>query len=211
MAITDWNIAKSNHTCKLCDSKFKEGDQYFSVLFETESEANSGFDRHDYCPGCFEQHSPEHAFSFWKSCVPEGEDEANRKPVLDLESVMAFFRRLSGEKDQQKLSFRFVLALMLTRKKVLKLDGSGKSSETGEEVLIFKEPKGGDVHEVVQPPMNDDEIGSVSEELGKLLGIAPPPQTAENAQESTEAAQQSEGPVQEAQEVPGGIEINQAG
>ena len=175
MTKSDWNISKSNYTCGLCDLKLREGEIYFSTLDRIED----GFHRLDFCPSCFKEHRPGHVFSFWKTTVPlEYESEKDKRPVIDIEFVLDFFRRLEGDQDLQKISFRFVLALMLTRKKVLDLKGSEREKD-GSEVLIFSEKTGKhkEEHRVIQPDLNEAEIGAVSEELGQLLGIAPPPTT----------------------------------
>lgn len=177
MIATEWRIAKSDHTCTHCEAKFAEGQSYYSVLLEQ----SDAFERKDYCETCFHGHRPADLFSFWKTSVPIEDEDGDKKPVLDVESVMDFFRRLSSDQQEQRVAFRFVLALMLTRKKVLKLEGSDKR-EDGSEVLVFKE-RGGELHEVLQPDLDESEIGSVSEELGRLLGIAPPPAKASDEEE----------------------------
>ena len=178
MAETEWKIAKPSDTCALCSSNFKPSQAYFSVLFDKGQE----FERRDYCGGCFEEHRPEDAYSFWQTRVPDEEEDEKKRPVLDAESVLEFFRRLGQERDEQKRAFRFVLALMLTRKKVLKLDGSGRG-ENGEDLLIFVERRGGERHEVPALEMDEVALKAAGEELGRLLGLAP----AEAAPETEDA------------------------
>jgi len=166
----EWNIAKSNQTCQLCEAKFGVGASYFSAIFVRAE----GFERRDFCLSCFQDRRPENVYSYWKTAVPDAEEE-DARPKVDLDSVLDFFRRLDGDADAKRIAFRYVLALMLTRKKVFKLDGSEKR-EDGSEVLVFAARKGGEKHAVVQPDIDENEIGAVSEELGQLLGIAPPPE-----------------------------------
>lgn len=166
----EWNIAKSNQTCQLCEAKFGVGASYFSAIFVRAE----GFERRDFCLSCFQDRRPENVYSYWKTAVPDAEEE-DARPKVDLDSVLDFFRRLDGDADAKRIAFRYVLALMLTRKKVFKLDGSERR-EDGSEVLVFAARKGGEKHAVVQPDIDENEIGAVSEELGQLLGIAPPPE-----------------------------------
>lgn len=188
----EWNIAKSNQTCQLCEAKFGVGASYFSAIF-TSAE---GFERRDFCLSCFQDRRPENVYSHWKTAVPNAEEE-DARPKVDLDSVLDFFRRLDGDADAKRVAFRYVLALMLTRKKVFKLDGSEKR-EDGSEVLVFAARKGGEKHAVVQPDIDENEIGAVSEELGQLLGIAPPPE--KKAPEDGDAAEDEAGEGGEAGE-----------
>ncbi|MCW8131634.1 MAG: hypothetical protein KIS92_14910 [Planctomycetota bacterium] len=173
MVTTDWRIAKSNLQCKACETRFKVGDTYYSLLRDQGNE----FERNDFCPACFQEHAAAGVYSFWKTTVPEEEEEAKPKAVLDVASVLEFFRRLAAESDPQRVAFRYVLALMLTRKKVLRLKGGDRNAQ-GADVLLFSEGRGGETHEVVQPDLNESEVAVVSAELGRLLGVAPPAQAA---------------------------------
>jgi hypothetical protein len=173
---TEWKIAKSNQTCVLCGARFGATQDYFSALFEQ----GSSFERRDYCATCFKEHRPANVYSFWKTAVPEEEEGKPRRPVLDAESVLEFFRRLGEERDPRRISFRFVLALMLARKKVLKLERNARAAE-GAEVLVFVERRSGERHEVPSLQMDETALAAASEELGRLLGLAPPPATAGNS------------------------------
>lgn len=179
---SEWNIAKSNRTCHLCQVRFRPSESYFSLLVPGES---TKLQRLDYCPACFETHHPAHAYSFWRTAVPVEGEEAPPKPVLDVESVLDFFRRLAGDTDGQKVAFRYVLALMLTRKRVFKLDGGTRAAD-GADVLVFAERKGGERHEVRQPDLDEREVAAVSEELGRLLGLNPPKPPAANPEQPAE-------------------------
>ncbi|MCZ7646335.1 MAG: hypothetical protein M5U26_13800 [Planctomycetota bacterium] len=185
---SEWKIAKSSSGCRQCQHEFKPGEIYFSALAKADDQS---LRRDDYCPACFQAQRPAEVFSFWKTSIPLEDEAAERRPVLDIESVLDFFRRLAGDSDVQKVAFRYVLALMLTRKRVLKLGGSGRDEE-GRDVLVFVERKGGEKHDVRQPDLAEGELSAVSEELGRLLGLAPPkpaaPSGDEEAAEAVEAA-----------------------
>jgi hypothetical protein len=86
---------------------------------------------------------------------------------------MDFFKRLEGESAPQRVAFRYILALMLSRKKLLPSDGKSKDAQ-GTELQLFREKRGGQVHRVYAPELNPEEIGTVTEELGVLLGLSKP-------------------------------------
>jgi hypothetical protein len=188
---TQWKIAKSHQTCVLCGAKFDTTQGYFSALFEQ----GSSFERRDYCAACFKEHRPPDVYSFWKTAVPEEDEGKPRRPVLDAESVLEFFRRLGEERDPRRVSFRFVLALMLARKKVLKLERNARAAD-GAEVLVFVERRSGERHEVPSLQMDEAALTAASGELGRLLGLAPPPARAapkgDEAQPEAQPAPESE-------------------
>ena len=65
--------------------------------------------------------------------------------------------RLAGETSQQKLAFRYILALMLARKKLLVLENKEKDS-AGNDVLIYRDKREAATHPVVEPPLSEAEI-----------------------------------------------------
>lgn len=174
MAEIEWNIAKASLRCCLCNSGFAAEAPYFSALLQEPS----GLTRKDYCGNCFQTQRPADVFYFWKTQVPVEDPEARKawkqRPVVDIDYVFDFFKRLEGEAGPQKIAFRYILALMLTRKKILVSD-SRTALPDGASAQIFVEKRGGQKHTVVEPTLSEDEISSVSEELGVLLGLKPPP------------------------------------
>jgi len=200
----EWKIAKPAIQCSACAAGLNiVGKVYFSALLITAA----GLSRRDFCEECFQKSRPEGVYYFWKSTHRDEEEKNKRRqPVVDVDFVLDFFKRLgtdSGEAGEaqpqipQRLPFRYILALMLTRKKVLAQDERRKNA-AGQDVQIFKERRGGAVHEVVEPDLSADEISAVSAELGTLLGlkapepqaaVPPAPQADPNASAGTQAAQ----------------------
>jgi hypothetical protein len=83
--------------------------------------------------------------------------------------VLDFFHRLEGEEERQKLCFRYVLGLMLMRKKLLKFSGVHRG-EGGEEVLLT-DPGSGVEYRVCDPKLSPAEVTGLTEEVGKLLNV----------------------------------------
>lgn len=186
MAEIEWNIAKAGPQCCLCNTGFAVEAPYFSALLQ---EAG-GLTRKDYCGNCFQNQRPADVYYFWKTQVPAEDPEARKawkqKPVVDIDYVFDFFKRLDGETSQQKIAFRYILALMLTRKKILVAD-SRTTLPDGSSAQVFAEKRGGQKHTVIEPALNEEEISSVSAELGVLLGLTPPPQAAPSAPPAPDA------------------------
>jgi hypothetical protein len=71
---------------------------------------------------------PDHLFCYWKATVPE--PTAKKKLFVDDEVLMNLLQRLADADQPQRLAFRFVLALILMRKKLLRYDGVDRRDAT---------------------------------------------------------------------------------
>jgi hypothetical protein len=167
----EWKITKLGEMCGACGTQFGLGQAYYSVLLQQAE----NFTRQDYCAACFPSKRLPDAFYFWKSMRPEqdeGADKKDRRPLVDVQYVFDFFTRLDGDENPQRMAFRYILALMLARKKVLVYDGR-TTDGGGKEILTYRERKGGQAHRVIEPALTAEEIAALSEELGRLLGLSP--------------------------------------
>lgn len=171
MVEQEWAFSKPGQGCCLCNRTFVPEQRYFSALLQTPEKLL----RQDYCDECFQGRRPENVYYFWKrtQADPENDSGKRQRPVVDVEYVLEFFRRLSGENAPQKVAFRYILALMLVRKKLLVLENKQKDA-AGNDVLLYREKREATTHLVVEPPLSESEIESVSAELGVLLGLNAP-------------------------------------
>ena len=70
--MSDWSISRGQQKCQQCAKEFVEKVEYFSALYDKDRQ----FIRHDYCIDCWESQDKESMYSFWKTRVPEKEEEA---------------------------------------------------------------------------------------------------------------------------------------
>ena len=171
------------------------GPHYFSALIQ----APEGLVRTDFCADCFRDRRPADVYYFWKTAVSTGGPVVKKQAPVDIDFVLDFFKRLEGEMAPQRVAFRYILALMLTRKKLLLADGKTRDAQ-GTEMQLYREKRGGQQHRVYAPELNPDEIIAVTEELGALLGLNKPaaaaPATPDaSAPESAAANDSTEAPV----------------
>lgn len=113
---------------------------------------------------------PERLFSHWKSTVPQPHQKRNL--FVDDAALLSLFRRL-GESDQgPRAAFRFVLGLILMRKKLLKYHVTEQKTlpdgQTQEWWTLS--PRGEDTTlEMLNPHMDDAKIEEVREQLSEVL------------------------------------------
>ena len=160
----EWEINKPLGECCGTGKKIEYGEEYFAALIETDE----GLQRRDYCADYWEENKPT-VFCYWRSKLPEG---GKKKQIfVDDEMLMAFFERLAEEDEQEKINFRFVLTLILMRKRHLKYDSSRLEDE--KEIWRMR-VVGGDNQfvEVVNPYLNEEQIEQLSSQMGEILQVA---------------------------------------
>ncbi|MBE3069858.1 MAG: hypothetical protein IMZ66_06445 [Planctomycetes bacterium] len=165
----EYKIGTSSRSCQACGHEFGVGDEYFSAVVETDEEDRLA--RQDFCPACW-QAGAGAFFSFWKTRIPEPEAPDRRGPALvDLGRLMQLFEHLAESPDEQAQRFRYVLALVLMRKRRLRLADSRRLRGGRGEVLTLREPGTDRQHVVEAPGITDDEIRSVADRLREILDM----------------------------------------
>jgi hypothetical protein len=158
--MTDYEIARPVGRCSVSGREFVEGETFHTVLFETPQ----GYERRDISEQCWQGPPPE-AVCHFKAQLPK--KEKPRKTFVNDELLLDFFRRLADSEDAAKLRFRFVLSLILMRKRLLKYEQTLRQ-EDGEfwEMRLTRDKS---THRVFHPPLGDAEIEELTRELGALL------------------------------------------
>jgi len=107
-------------------------------------------------------------FCYWKTKLPHPDQK--KQIFIDDEMLMAFFERLGRETEQEKINFRFVLALVLMRKRRLKYDSS--KIEADKEIWRLR-IAGGDKEfvDVINPHLDEAQIEQLSSQIGQILQV----------------------------------------
>jgi hypothetical protein len=159
----DWEINKPLGQCYGNGRKIEYGEEYFGALVETEE----GLQRRDFCAEFWESENPQ-VFCYWKTKLPEPGQK--KQLFVDDQMLMTFFERLANETDPEKINFRFVLTLILMRKRLLKYDES--KIEDGKEIWRLRVPgdkSAGNTVEVVNPHLDEEQIEQLSSQIGEIL------------------------------------------
>jgi hypothetical protein len=162
MPMTGYQIQSSNLHCARTGRELQAGERFYSVLYDR----GATLVREDVSKEAW-QGPPTDAFSFWVSKAPP-KDQA-RRLVIDDEVLFDCLRRLAGDNDPQKLSFRYIVALLLMRRKRLKF--ADAETWEGQEVLLLRDSRTRAVHRVVNPQLTEQQLAAVQEEVEKVLGM----------------------------------------
>jgi hypothetical protein len=153
---------------KTAESKGKKGE-------EKSGGEVSPFVRVDFCEKCWAEGKrpaePLTAFSFWKTTVPIPEQK--KKLLVDDSVLVDVFGRMEEKREPQEVRFRFVLALILMRKRLLKYEGTeaGETSEGESKSEVWRMvPRGSEtVVHVINPHLTEEQITEVSQQLSAIL------------------------------------------
>src|SRR5262245_10545763 len=159
--MTDYQIQPNTPRCAVTGRELQPGEKFYSVLLDEGGKLL----RQDFA-GEVWQGPPERAFSFWSGRVPPA--ERSRRPRIDDDLLLECFQRLEGQADPSRVSFRYVVALLLMRRKRLKFEEA--RTENGQEVLHLRCARTGAPCQVVNPRLAEEEMVAVQEEVFKLLG-----------------------------------------
>lgn len=156
----EWEVESATGRCTGTGRAFEEGEEFYTVLIED----GETFRREDYSVEAW-QGPPDGSFCHFKTRVPV--KEKRKQLLVNDELLLGFFTRLADETEPARVQFRFVLALILMRKRLLRYEGS--AMEDGVEVWRMTLPRESSTHRVLDPHLTDDQIESVSQQLSAIL------------------------------------------
>jgi hypothetical protein len=157
----DYTIQPNSRRCCITGRDLKPGERYYSALLE---EAGR-FVRKDFALDAW-QGPPEGAFSYWTGKVHA--DQGPVKPRFDDDLLEECFHRLDGQLEPSKVNFRYVVALLLIRRKRFRFEQT--LIEAGEEKMVLTAARSGEKYMVTNPRLTDEAMMQVQEEVFNVLG-----------------------------------------
>jgi len=129
--------------------------------------------RRDLCALCFDELQRRQRAEgtrpavFWRVRQRVGEHQ----PVLDLVTLRHLFDRLGEEPGERPAALRYFVALLLLRKRVLKMAEPASAAEAAADLLVF-DPKAPTVPPValVAPPLVEQSLAELKDELLRAAG-----------------------------------------
>ncbi|MBQ9800443.1 MAG: hypothetical protein IJO40_10995 [Thermoguttaceae bacterium] len=163
------NAPKLSRVCSATGRSFEPGEKIYSVLFEENGEIR----RRDLCAEAFAATPrPENALAWWSSRLPSGGEKKEKLAPND--ALTDLFESLADRPDEAAL--RYVLALLLTRRRVLRfereeieLDAAPSERPDSAPSLVFFSPRRETSYVVPVVEMNSQEIADVEARLLALV------------------------------------------
>lgn len=158
--MSDFEISRPTGKCCVTNLAFEEEQEFFTVVVETETR----LERRDYSLDAWTG-PPEGALCYYKTRMPKRNQP--KRLLVDDSALVSFFKALADAAHPTKQRFRFVLALILLRKRLLKYERTMRENDA--EIWEMRLVREKSIHRVHNPVLREDEIAAVSAELGSIL------------------------------------------
>jgi len=155
----DYEVQRCTKHCCRTDRELEPGEWFYSVLVADGAEMQ----RHDYSAEAWEGPPPE-AVGWWKSQIPDR--NANRVNWAPNDVMLQFFDELSDQPDKQDM--RYVLSLLLVRRRVMRLEES-ETDEQGREIIVLYCPRRETTYKIPAVTPGQARIEEIQQELARLL------------------------------------------
>jgi hypothetical protein len=184
----DYPIESGRRVCKHCGREFQPREEFISALYEVEPspEHPHGLSRLDFCMDHWPGERIER-LAFWRTRLPEPEQPKKKRIVIDDDRLLEVFFRLADTEDESRLDFRYVIGLMLIRKRRLKMEGTRRRGNRS--YMLVRKSRSREVHELMDRRLSDEAVIAVSQEIGTLLDLIDG--GAEGAQEEPSGGEQA--------------------
>jgi hypothetical protein len=160
----DWSIQHRADRCAVSGEPFRDGDAFYTLLYYEKGE----FRREDLSEAAFKARNENiQPFSFWRSkfeTPPPAAPEA-----LGKQTAEDLLRRYMAEQSPEHSNARYILAIMLERKKLLK-EIEARRGEDGSLTRIYEHAKTGEVFVIPDPQLRLEQIADVQAQVAGLLG-----------------------------------------
>lgn len=165
--LLDFEVQRCTRCCAATERALESGDECYSVL----EIVGANVVRKDYSPEAWKG-APDGTLGWWKSRVPE--PSAKKIKLAPNDVLLELFDQLADKTEQQDL--RYVLALLLVRRRVLRVDVADGGADEDEsdlsqsaETMTLYCPKRDTTCEVAVAMPSSERIDEIQQQLSELL------------------------------------------
>ena len=160
---TDWTIQGRSHACAATGRHFEDGEYFYTLLYYEKAE----FRREDVCEESYKSRNENvKPFSHWRSkyeAAPAVIETVSKQTAEDL------LRKYMEENAADFANARYILALMLERKRILK-EREVKRGDDGALTRIYEHAKTGEIFVIPDPELRLDQVAEVQQQVASQLG-----------------------------------------
>ena len=192
--MNDWNIQSRSRICLQCETPFEDQAIYHSLLHAEGAELV----REDLCHDCWHARKaagqsdptqkPAAYLSHW-----QGRFQAPPPPTPDAigrDTAESLMRRLATEDHPEYRGALYILAVMLERKRILKVRDQFQRDQ--QRLFVYEHAKSGDVFTIAEPALHLEELEKIQRDVAMLMEHGLP-----QATDAAPEANQGEGSEQE--------------
>lgn len=170
----EWNIQSRAHVCQACRKSFVDQEPYHTLLFDHKRD----YERLDICERCWESQYSQGAtdrkgfVSFWQGIytVPP----AAAPDPIQKETAETLLRKLIEQDDPSHAAARYILAVMLERKRLFKV--KAQLAQDQQRIFVYEHAKTSELFQIPDPNLQLDQLQEVQRDIARLLehGLNPP-------------------------------------
>ena len=161
-----YDVPRPEGHCVVTGRKIEPGEKFFAAVRETPE----GVERLDVSPEAWEAFDRANLLAFWQTVMPAHEQK--KKVFVDDEVLCTLFERLADATEPVKVNFRFVLGLILMRKRLVVYEDARHDDlgDRGARDVWVVRMKGRDERlDLTDPKLNEQQVAEVSQQLGEIL------------------------------------------
>jgi hypothetical protein len=171
--MNEWNIQSRARGCEACGKPFADREHYHTLLFDEKHD----FRRSDVCAGCWQREFSEGArerkgfISYWQGVY---EAPAPAPDPIQKDTAESLLRKLIELNDPRYIPAGYILAVMLERKRLLKV--KEQLTRDSRRVFVYEHPRTGDLFTIIDPDLQLNQLEAVQRDVAQLLehGLNPP-------------------------------------
>jgi hypothetical protein len=161
MTMTDFEVERCTRHCAGSGRPLADGEDFFSVLLPDGTQLK----RLDYAVEAWPGPPPE-AIGWWKSKMPTQQHSQPKLAPTDI--LLKLFCELESSLEQRDL--RYVLALLMIRRRILRLEDTIPDEHGGELMMLYCARDESTHHVPIVMP-SDARAEQIQQQLAKLLFV----------------------------------------
>ncbi|HWE04796.1 MAG TPA: hypothetical protein VG326_20490 [Tepidisphaeraceae bacterium] len=154
-------VPRGGGKCAVSGRLIEPGEKYFAAIRENPA----AVERLDVAPECWDGIDKAGLLAFWRTVMPKPDEK--RKIFVDDEVLCSLFERLADALEPAKVSFRFVLGLILMRKRLVIYDMT--RHDQGKDVWVVRLKGKPEQMDLLDPKLDERQMAEVSQQLGQIL------------------------------------------
>lgn len=157
-----YDVSRPLGKCHVSGVPIEPGSKFMAALRETPV----GFERVDVALDAWPTFDQKDVLAFWQTIMPNPA-AVKKKLFVDDQVLCELFERLSSATEPAKLNFRFVLGLILMRKRMIQYEAT--RMEEGNEIWQVRFRGKEAMLDLLNPRLNEQQVAEVSQQLGEIL------------------------------------------
>jgi hypothetical protein len=158
---SSYTIGRPQGKCAVTGNTIEPGTKFMAALRETAI----GFERLDISLDAWPGFDRKDVLGFWQTVMPQ--QEIKKKIFVDDNVLAEIFERLGSATESAKLNFRFVLGLILMRKRIIIYENT--RYDEGKEIWLVRFKGRDDKLDLVNPKLDEQQVLEVSSQLSEIL------------------------------------------